>query len=933
MQIKKVACLAVALVGLLAGCSSTESRKEIADADSLAAEGILNGPKRPTALSRQDALARFKQISRVSYTLWFGLDEESKDFQGRAILLFDLKLKAKDVSDTLQIDLEEGTLNSLKINGKVLTDFASRFDGHHITLKLKELQPTGNRVEIAYTHPYATDGSGLHRFVDPADGKVYLYSNFEPYRAHKMFPCFDQPDLKASYTLTVEAPESWQVVSNTLEHDTTKVDGHKSWSFPPSALFSTYLFALHAGPYAVWKSDAHGIPIRLFSRKSLAKYVDHEEWFEVTRNGLDFYNLQFGIPYPFIKYDQIIVPDFNAGAMENVGAVTFSERYVYRTKVTQDRRRGRANTILHEMAHMWFGDLVTMRWWNGLWLNESFATFMAYWAVDQATRFKGSWQSFFSGIKEWAYWEDQLVTTHSIEQPVPDTSHAEASFDGITYGKGAASLKQLNFYLGEDDFREGLQRYFEKYAYRNTTIHDFIRKLAEASSKDLGKWQSQWLQTSGVNQVAVNWKCAVDPETSKSKLVEFDVVQSQQGNGDSGGQNSSENSHRMHKTRVALLHLPKGQGAALRMGKVYDVSYSTERTSVPEALNGACPDFVFPNYSDHDYAKVELDPVSLKFVSNHLAKISDPFLRQMIWHSLWEMVVDGKFQAQEYATLVRTQGSQEKDTLVLARILQNLTNHSANTSSVMKFLNESQVKPLRERFEKLVAARLQSAPAGSDLQLIWYQNFLNIASSQPSITLIRGLLTGKQKLKGFAIDQERRWDLVKALARNGASDSHDLIQHELSQDSTDLGQKYAIAAEAQMPEPETKKKWLEKILLKTPEKLPLAKLREAMRNFQILGQEGLIRESIEPYFETLPKIAMSKSIEDQDYSKWVAELMYPSLCDPEIVKRTTSLLDSYPNLPVDVIKSLKINRQEEERCIRARKKSETESEVALKTSE
>jgi aminopeptidase N len=297
----------------------------------------------------------------------------------------------------------------------------------------------------------------------------------------------------------------WQVVTNTLSKDTNHVDGRKSWQFPPSPVFSTYVFALHAGPYAFWKANANGIPIRLFARKSLAKYVDHQEWLKITQQGLMFYGTQFGYPYPFAKYDQIIVPDFNEGAMENVGAVTFSERYIFRTKVTQDKHMRRADTILHEMAHMWFGDLVTMRWWNGLWLNESFATFMSSWAIDQATQFTGIWQTFFTDIKTWAYREDQLVTTHPIELPVPDTDHAEANFDGITYGKGASTLKQLSFYLSEDDFREGLQRYFQKYAFKNTTLTDFIQMLSEASSQDLSKWQHSWLQTTGVNTIQTAW--------------------------------------------------------------------------------------------------------------------------------------------------------------------------------------------------------------------------------------------------------------------------------------------------------------------------------------------------------------------------------------------------------------------------------------------
>jgi aminopeptidase N len=294
----------------------------------------------------------------VNYLLWFGLPAEGQDYAGRSVITFELKPEARQASDTLAVDFEGGQVRTIMINGTLLKEVDSkRFDGHRILFDVSELVQGPNRIEIAFSHPYSQNGNGLHAFKDPVDGETYVYTNFEPYAAHRMFPCFDQPDLKATFELTAEVPEHWQVVSNTREQEITGVDGRKSWQFPPSAPFSTYLFALHAGPYAKWTADArtpaHSVPLRLFARKSLAQYIDHREWFEVTRNGLNYFEKEFGYPYPFKKYDQVIAPDFNAGAMENVAAVTFAERYVYRTKVTVDQRRRRANTILHEMAHMW----------------------------------------------------------------------------------------------------------------------------------------------------------------------------------------------------------------------------------------------------------------------------------------------------------------------------------------------------------------------------------------------------------------------------------------------------------------------------------------------------------------------------------------------------------------------------------------------------
>ncbi len=879
---------------------------------------------RSTTLTQESAITRSQQITAVSYRIWMNLSENDSDFQGKTLIQFNLKPNTPTVGPTLKptltkdiiVDFEGGAIQAVMVNGTTLKNATvpERYDGHHFFFKLSELKPEFNQIEISYSHPYTRNGNGLHHFKDPADGLIYLYSHFEPYSAHRVFPCFDQPDLKASYELTVEAPKSWQVISNTLEKEVNSNKDKKIWIFPRSALFSTYLFAIHAGPYSVWQSQAEEIPIRLFARKSIAKYVDYEEWLDVTRKGLAFYGLQFGYPYPFAKYDQVIVPDFNAGAMENVGAVTFNEKYVFRTRVTQDGHRGRADTILHEMAHMWFGDLVTMRWWNGLWLNESFATFMSAWAVDQATPFRGSWQAFFANIKQWAYWEDQLITTHPIELPVPDTEHAAANFDGITYGKGASTLKQLRFSLGEDDFREGLQRYFQKYAYRNTSIHDFIKMLAEASSTDLAHWERTWFQTSGVNTLRAEWACETPSDTQKSTLSQFKLIQGNPRLLDSIQKSSNE--IRPHRIQVGFYY--SSHRKQLLLKKTLAIPYANDTNSVSSAIGMPCPDFVLPNEQDDDYVKVELDPISLKFISQYLSQLKDPFNRQMIWHILWEMVVDGKLRAQDYADIVFRQSNTEKDTLVLSKILRTLNNSSLHSSSVLKFLTGQLRDQYHKKIESFMKDHLLLAAAGSDHQLVWYHSFLDIASTPQYIAFTRRLLEGKQNLKGLKIDQERRWELVQTLARMGEKNADQLIAQELKNDQTDMGQKSAIAAEVLIPAKNSKNKWLLQITRQTGD-LPVAKMREAMANYQILGQEEFAKDSIDSYFETLPKLALSTSIENEEYARWFSRSMYPALCDESMIQRTTTLLNSYPDLPTSVVKNLKINRQEDERCIKARK--------------
>ena len=862
----------------------------------------IEGSAPQSSLTREMAAARARRVSDVAYVLSFDLAADREDYEGRVVLDFAL---AEGTGD-LAVDFRDGSVRALSVNGAALSpeELAERYDGHRLRIESDELRPGGrNRIEVAFAHAYSTTGNGLHRFHDPVDARVYTYSNFEPYNANQMFPCFDQPDLKASYELTVEAPADWTVVSNTREGEVTSQGGRATWRFPRSAVFSTYVFALHAGPYASWTGDAGGIPIRLFARQSLAPFVEHAEWLEVTRQGLAYYGRRFGHPYPFGKYDQLIVPDFNAGAMENVAAVTFSERYVSRSKITEDEKRDRADTILHEMAHMWFGDLVTMRWWNGLWLNESFATWAASGAVADATRFHGSWQAFFAGEKQWGYREDQLVTTHPIEVPVPDTDQAFANFDGITYGKGASVLQQLAFFLGEDAFRAGLRRYFERFAYGNTELADFTGTLGEASGQDLAAWQGVWLETPGVNGVEASWACAPDPRSGRRVISRFSLHQS-----------PSEWSGvlRPHRTRIGLYSVRSGR----RLGDPIPVSYSEAETAVAEAVGKPCPDFVYPNDGDQDFVKVTLDPASLEAIRGRVAALADPMLRQQVWHSLWEMVVDGKLAPRVYADAALAQIQHERDTLVLTQVLGSLAQSSLEIPSILKYLPDSERAAYHERMETAFIRGLERAPRGSDLQLDWYFAVLEVARSPRSLALLQGLLDGRRQIAGLRIDQDRRWELIQALARAGAPGVREGIAAELAKDPTDMGRKASIRAEASLPSPEIKAAWRARMeATPGPEALADADLREAMGGYQQLGQEELSEQSVDWYFATLPRFAATR---DEDLVDDFSKAMFPALCDEEVVRRADELLASGTKLSAAAAKNLRVARQEEERCLRAR---------------
>ncbi|GIW12668.1 MAG: hypothetical protein KatS3mg062_0107 [Tepidiforma sp.] len=454
-------------------------------------------------LTQQEAEERAARVSNVSYDIALDLQDRATGYRGSVTINFDLS-----GDGDLFLDFRGRSIERLEVNGRAIE--SPMWNGYRLWLPADCLA-AHNTVHMAYENDFDHEGDGFHQFVDPEDGQEYLYTNFEPYESHRLFPQFDQPDIKAAYRLTVTAPAGWELIHNTAPASVAwEPDGRRRWDFHPTRRFSTYLFALIAGPYHVVR-DRHGtVDLGLFCRRSLARYLDAVEIFEVSKQGLDFYSDFFGVPYPFGKYDQVFVPEFNSGAMENVAAVTHNEYMVFRDPPTMNQRRSRAEVILHEMAHMWFGNLVTMRWWNDLWLNESFATYMSYLCMERATKFDSGWLDFASSLKNWAYRQDQLVTTHPIAGRVDDTDQTFLNFDGITYGKGASVLKQLVAAVGLEGFREGMREYFRRHAWGNATLEDFLSAIESGSGASLRDWAHLWLETPSLNTIAARWEADGD---------------------------------------------------------------------------------------------------------------------------------------------------------------------------------------------------------------------------------------------------------------------------------------------------------------------------------------------------------------------------------------------------------------------------------------
>ncbi len=842
-----------------------------------------SSPDNTQNLTRELAKQRSEQIKNVHYYLDIRLNATDLTYAGKVEIDFDLL----NQNHPIILDFFKGQIRSISANEKPLANFT--YNEAKILIPAKELKSGPNILKIEFDHSYSSTGAGLHRFQDPQDNGVYLYTQFEPYDANRFFPCFDQPDLKATYTLTVEAPADWQIVSSTLEKDIRKKGSMKLWSFPKSQVFSTYLFSLHAGPYQVWKSQFGKLPLRLLARKSMAKYIRHQEWFSITKNGLAFYNEYFQYPYPFKKYDQIIVPDFNAGAMENVAAVTFAEKLIPRATPTYNERERIAAIALHEMAHMWFGDLVTMQWWDGLWLNESFATYMATLSLDRTTEFKNAWQSFFAYNKQRAYIEDAQVTTHPVDVAVPDIRTTSTNFDGITYGKGASVLKQLSFFVGADTFRDGVRRYLKKREFQNATITDFMDSIAEGTKLDLKRWTHEWLKEAGTNSSALKYSC--EGGQIKSATLE---------------QKSPEDHPllRQHRTRIGLFK------QNLQIASV-DTLYDGTSTEITELRGKPCPEWVYANLDDYDFAQVRLDEASLQAVKTQLPKIKDPLLRVMLWQSLWFMVRDVELSVSEYIDQLTGVLGQEKEIRVLTYVLETLQN-ARNYLPPPGRPGDSIAQQYETKIENFLWTNLNQSPVGSELQRIWFDAYVHAANTPEAGKHLMEFLNHKRSIPKLVIDQDRRWEIITRLNRMGAPGSFELIAKESKQDPSDQGVKMSISAQAVRPDEKIKAEWFAKI---EENKMPLAKLRHAI--FYLFPKTQVdLHEQYEN--KILNRLTEYSSTRDTEYL-WAFTALIPATCSEKSVRTLGQYISQHSDLSPITIKSLRIAHEEDERCVKIRK--------------
>ncbi|MFE4018728.1 aminopeptidase N [Streptomyces sp. NPDC059101] len=822
-----------------------------------------------TNLTREEAQERARLLTVDAYDIELDLSGAQDGGTFRSVTTVRFDVAGEDGAESF-IDLVAPTVHEVVLNGTAL-DAAAVFQDSRIALA--GLRQGRNELRVVADCGYTNSGEGLHRFVDPVDQQAYLYTQFEVPDARRVFASFEQPDLKATFRFTVTAPRGWTVISNSPTPEPGGADG-TVWEFAPTPRISTYITALIAGPYhsvhSTWDgADGRSVPLGIYCRPSLAEHLDAEEIFEVTRQGFDWFQEKFDYAYPFAKYDQLFVPEFNAGAMENAGAVTIRDQYVFRSKVTDAAYEVRAETILHELAHMWFGDLVTMEWWNDLWLNESFATYtsIACQAYAPGSKWPHSWTTFANSMKTWAYRQDQLPSTHPIMAEIRDLDDVLVNFDGITYAKGASVLKQLVAYVGMDEFFKGVQAYFKAHAFGNTRLSDLLGALEETSGRDLATWSKKWLQTAGINILRPEIEVAED-----GTVTAFAVRQEAPAlpAGATG-----EPVLRPHRIGIGYYDLQDGK--LVRTGGV-ELDVDGERTEVPFPAGFRRPDVILLNDGDLSYAKVRLDEQSLKVVTEHLGDFTESLPRALSWASAWDMTRDGELPARDYLALVLSGIGKETD----IGVVQSL-HRQVKLALDLYAAPEWRGRGLATWTEAALA-HLRAAAPGSDHQLAWARAFAASARTGDQLDLLQGLLDGTEEIPGLAVDTELRWALLERLAATGRADEP-AIAAELKRDATSAGERHAATARAARPTAAAKAEAWASVV--ESDELPNAVQEAVIGGFVQPDQRELLAPYTAKYFEAVKDVWDNRS---HEMAQQVVVGHYPAL---QVSQETLDATDAW----------------------------------------
>jgi aminopeptidase N len=799
-------------------------------------------------ITRAEAKARSGLIEVDSYEVALDLTTLEDTFRSTTTVRF----SCRQPGASTWIDLIAPNVRSIVLNGVELAHDA--FADDRITLL--DLA-ADNTLVVDADAAYMNTGEGLHRLIDPVDKETYIYTQFETADSRRAYASFEQPDLKATWQLTVTGPSHWKVVSNSPTPDpVVHGDGTSTWSFEPTPRISTYITALVAGAYHRVSDSYTGrygtYPMDVYCRESMSEFLDADEILTVTKQGFAFFEDQFQTPYPFAKYDQVFVPEYNAGAMENAGCVTIIEDFVFRSHVTDAAYEQRANTILHELAHMWFGDLVTMTWWDDLWLNESFAEWASHWANVAATRYKDAWTTFANQRKNWAYRQDQLPSTHPIAADMVDLDSVRVNFDGITYAKGASALRQLVAWVGEEQFVAGVRNYFSKHAWGNTELSDLLTELEETSGRDLGEWTLQWLQTSGVNLLRPRIKLG-----AYQMMTEFVVEQEPPSSPD-----GIAPTLRSHRIGIGLYDLKKGR---LQLRERIEVDITGAETPVPQLRNKMQPDLLLLNDGDLTFAKIRLDERSWKTAVAHLSDLDDSLARALVWSAAWDMTRDAEVSTGEFLALVTSAIGGEPDVGVVQTVLRQLR------SAIDQYAAAEHRMAYLERLADTLHELATAAVPASDHQLAFTRAFVGAATTQAHLDVVAGLLSGQTVWEGLKVDTDLRWSLLHKLVVKGRLED-DAIEAELMSDDTATGRRQAAYALAARPSAVAKELAWADLVDRTD--LPNAIVESTAGGFVQPDQLDELRPYRDRYFADLPRIWQERT---QQIATALATALYPFL--------------------------------------------------------
>ncbi len=850
-----------------------------------------------TNLTREEAQIRADLLAVESYRIDLDLTVSDKVFESTTVLRF----TCTEPGASSFADLVGATVHEVVLNGEKLDPFDVYQDNR---IRLDNLQAT-NELRVFCELPYSHTGEGLHRFVDPADGRVYLYSQFEVPDARRVFTTFEQPDLKSTFQFNVTAPSHWVVVSNAPTPTPEELeDGKSLWKFPTTKRMSTYITALIAGEYHSVHDTYEGKngPIELghYCRQSLVEHLDRDEVVKITKQGFEFFEEAFDFPYPFEKYDQLYVPEYNMGAMENAGAVTLRDEYLPRSRQDASFYEFRASVILHEMAHMWFGDLVTMKWWDDLWLNESFAEWACYHAAVQNTEFTESWTGFTNARKNWALRQDQLPSTHPIAADNYDLRAVEVNFDGITYAKGASVLKQLVAWVGLDEFLAGLRQYFKEHANANSEFTDLLTALEKSSGRELDSWAKEWLQTSGVNTLAPEFE--LDAEGA---YASFAVRQT-----------AAPDYPTLRRHRIGIGLYDDENGHLVRRHHI-EVDVEGELTEIDGLIGQRQPDLLLLNDGDLTYAKIRLDERSLATVVNGLRRLDDSLARALCWGAAWDMTRDAEMSATDFVELVLANIGSETDAFGASRI------PIYAAQAVHAYSAKSHRAALSDRWESGLRELLLSAEAGSDHQLTFARSYAAAAHNPAALDDLQGLLDGSFVVEGLAVDTDLRWALVIHLARAGRFGA-DEIAEELKRDNTISGQEHAAAALASRPSAEAKAEAWDQATVQ--ENVPNETHRSICLAFMRHGQEELLAPYLEKYLEAADDIWERLGTQK---ASTALEYTFPApLGSPEMLERLDAWLESSPANP-GAKRYVREGRDDVARALRAQAKDAESAESTL----